>query len=187
MRFALLGCLLLSLNCGPSAVALVDAKTCDGGNLEECHKRCEGDNLGRACYRLGWFYEEDRDVDGSVKRALEYYDKACNANFAVACRALGNLYWLGERVDRNRGTAIVYYRRACDLGLPEACPTDDMLRLASGKSTKPTGVDADAEGGFGFSVSVGEPDEPKGPKAPNAPSAPKAPEGEVPSPPSVGE
>jgi TPR repeat protein len=159
--------------CGPGAVELRPSKSCDGGNLEACASACD-QNVGRACYRLGWFYEEDRDVKGSMTRALEYYDKACNANFAVACRALGILYWNGERLDRNRNKGIAYFDKACGLGLPEACPTDDMRRaLHSGK--KGSGAAAESEGGFGISVDVGGPEEPKAPSAPSTPSAPSAP------------
>jgi len=156
-KFGLLLLLLLSmpLACGPAAVELRPSNSCDGGNLELCAERCDA-NEARACYRLGWFHEQDRDVKGSVKRAVDNYDRACNANFAVACRALGILYWRGKRVDRSRSKALSYFDRACKLGLPEACPTKDMLRKAAGKKKGGGGAEADGDGGFSLSVSAGE-------------------------------
>ena len=161
--------------CGRPHVELRPSAGCDGGNLEDCATKCN-DNVGRACYRLGWFYEENLEVKGSMRKSLEHYDQACNANFAVACRALGHLYWRGQRIDRNRKKALTYYDRACALGLPEACPTKDMLRVASGK--KSGGADGDAS--FGFDVSVEGPDEPDAPKV-NKPKNPDVPDAEVPA------
>src|SRR5262245_61924652 len=106
-------------------VALRPGKTCDGGNIQECRSACD-QNQGRACYRLGWFYEQGVEVGQSSKKAIELYDRACQANWAVACRALGMIYWRGDDVKRNRRRAVEYYQRACKLGLAEACPTEAM-------------------------------------------------------------
>lgn len=173
-----LGCwiLLLATACGPAAVELRPAKTCDGGNLEDCRAKCD-QNQGRACYRLGWFYEEDHEVKGSMKQAIDLYHQACSAKFAVACRALGMLHWEGKGVKKNPFKAIEYFKIACDLGLPEACPDDDMLRVAD-RSERGGG-----SGGLSLeaNVSVGAPDEPEGPNAPSSPSAPDAPQPTTPS------
>jgi TPR repeat protein len=160
--------------CGPAAVALRPSKTCDGGNLEDCKTRCD-QNEGRACYRLGWFYEEDQEVKGSMKTAIDLYHRACTAKFAVACRSLGMVHWEGKGVKQNYFKAIEYFKIACDLGLPEACPDQDMMRVASGNKGG-GGLDV------GASVSVGQPAQPKTPDGPNAPNTPSAPEGEVPTP-----
>lgn len=167
--------LLFATACGPAAVELRPAKTCDGGNLEDCRARCN-ENVGRACYRLGWFYEEDHEVDGSMKTAVDLYHQACSAKFAPACRALGMIHWEGKGVKQNFFKAIEYFKIACDLGQPEACPDDDMLRVANrnkGGSSGGFGVDA--------SVSVGTPDQPDNPDAPSGPSGPDAPKAEPPS------
>ncbi|MCA9622122.1 MAG: sel1 repeat family protein [Myxococcales bacterium] len=168
--------ILLATACGPAAVELRPAKTCDGGNLEDCRTRCEA-NEGRACYRLGWFYEEDQEVKGSMSQAVDLYHRACSANFAVACRSLGMIHWEGKGVKRNFVKAIEYFKLACELGLPEACPDQDMLRIASGNRAR-----GSASGDASFSVSVGV-DEPRGPDAPDAPAVntPDAPKAETPS------
>jgi Sel1 repeat-containing protein len=113
-------------------VALRPGKTCDGGNVEKCKEACD-QNQGRACYRLGWFYEEGLGVKQNRKKAVEHYERACQAKWAVACRALGMMYWRGDEVKRNRRTGLDYYQRACDLGLAEACPTEAMIAEAEGR------------------------------------------------------
>jgi TPR repeat protein len=146
-----IGLLLAVAGCGPREVALRPAKTCDGGNLDACRQGCD-QNEGRACYRLGWFYDEGQGVDQSKKRAIDLYDRACAANFAVACRALGNLYFTGDDdVKRDRKRGVAYLQKACGLGLGEACPTADMLAKAEGRSKKGAGPSGSAS----FGVSAG--------------------------------
>jgi len=130
-------------------VALRPAKTCDGGNIEQCRASCD-QNQARACYRLGWFYEEGQGVKQNHSKAVELYQKACEANMAIACRGLGIMYWRGEDVKRARKKAITFYQKACGLGLPEACPTPEMLAEAEGRKKG-----SNAGGGFGVQVNVG--------------------------------
>ena len=143
--------LFAAAGCGPSEVALLPAKSCDGGNLDACRQSCD-QNEGRACYRLGWFYDEGQGVKESKKSAVDLYDRACNANFAVACRAIGSLYFTGDddvKQDRKRG--IAYLQKACGLGLQEACPTDEMLAKAEGRTKK----GSSPSGGVSLGVSAG--------------------------------
>ncbi len=139
-----------------SEVALRPAKTCDGGNIDQCRSACD-QNQGRACYRLAWFYEEGQGVGQSTKKAVELYQKACDANMAIACRGLGIMYWRGENVKRKRKKAITFYQKACGLGLSEACPTPEMLAEAEGrkKGSRPGGS-------IGVQVNVGGEGEAKG-------------------------
>ena len=141
--------------CGPS-VGMLPAKTCAGGNVKDCRARCDqGD--GESCYRLGWFYEEGEVFDGSIRKAVKLYERACEANWAVSCRALGILYWQGEDVDRNPKKAVKYYRKACGLGLVEACPTKSEIALVEGRKSG-------SASGAGSSMA------PKPPKAPDVPA-----------------
>ncbi len=141
--------LLFSAGCS-SKVALRPAKSCDGGNIEMCRESCD-QNQARACYRLGWFYEEGEGVKQSHNKAVELYGRACDANMAIACRGLGIMYWRGKAVKRSRKKAITFYQKACGLGLPEACPTPEMLAEAEGRKRSSAG------GGFGVQVKVGQP------------------------------
>jgi TPR repeat protein len=144
---------LLVLPAGCShEVALRPAKTCDGGNVDKCREACD-QNEGRACYRLGWFYEQGLGVSSNDKKAIELYERACQANWAVACRALGMIYWRGDGVKRSRKRAIEYYQKACTLGIAEACPTEAMIAEAQGRkrgsSSPGVGVSVDAEASAG--------------------------------------
>jgi TPR repeat protein len=164
---------LLALGCS-NEVALRPAKTCQGGNVDECKASC-GQSDGEACYRLGWLYEDGLGVPQNENKATKLYVQACDANWAVACRALGIMYWQGERVKRSRKKAIEYYKKACGLGLAEACPTEKMIAQAEGRKPKRgAGVSG------GFSVDAGGTAEEHAPDAPEAPT-PEAPEAPTPS------
>ncbi|MCC6524818.1 MAG: SEL1-like repeat protein [Polyangiaceae bacterium] len=156
--------------CGStSTVGLHDNPTCDGGNLKDCDTRC-GSNEARACYRLGWFYEMGQGVPRNVKKALELYAKACDANMGVSCRALGYLYnGAGQDigVDVNKKLSSDYYARACKLGIAAACysaPT--MVTVGAEKKTQGTGS---------LSAPTAAPETPSTPSTPNAPSTPSTP------------
>jgi len=159
--------LLVATGCSPAIVQLRPAKGCDGGNLEDCQTQCAG-NLPRACYRLGWFYEEGQQVEENVSTAIDRYQQACDANWPKACRALGILYSTGKKVDPNREKAISYHQKACDLGLESSCIAKQQLIAAK-----------DPAGGFSLTVNadvnVNTPSAPEGPSAPQAPSAPSLP------------
>jgi len=155
----LAGALALGVACGPPAVQLRPAETCDSGNLDDCRNRCEK-NESRACYRLGWFTEEGQGVKPNRRRALELYDKACTSSYAVACRALGMVYEHGDDdLEPNKKKSEEYYAKACGLGLESACPQ---------RVSKPPPAKAG-------SIDIGI-DAPGAPKAPGAPDAPEAPD-----------
>ena len=160
----LAGALALAGACGPPAVQLRPAKTCDSGSIEDCRSRCDK-NESRACYRLGWFTEEGQGVKPSLRRALELYDKACTSSYAVACRALAMVYEHGDDdLEPNKKKSEEYYARACGLGLKEACIV---------KVYNPPPAKAGSSG-----IGIDAPDVPgvKAPDAPDAPDAPEAPE-----------
>lgn len=159
--------LLAASACGPAVVQLRPAQACDGGNLQDCQTKCDG-NQPRACYRLGWFYEEGQQVNQNVATAIRHYQSACDAQWPKACRALGILYGTGEKVDPNREKSITYHQQACDLGLESSCIAHQQL-LAS----------KEPDGGFSLkvnaNVNVNTPSAPSAPSAPQAPAAPSLP------------
>ncbi len=133
--------LALCAACGPAQVELRPAQGCDGGDLQDCRTRCE-QNEARACYRLGWFYEQGQEVPRRLGKAVKLYEQACNAGMAVACRALAEIYARGDdAVQRDRERAVFYYDKACALGLEIACLTDKEKKalLRKGKKRKPKG------------------------------------------------
>jgi hypothetical protein len=155
--------------CGPPSVALRPANTCDSSpdGLKICKDQCNEANSGRACYRMGWFYETGQEVSENINTAIDLYERACQQNFAVACRALGQIYWDGEAVKRQPKKAIGYFGKACVLGIPEACPTRAMVARSEGRRPGP-GDDLALDRSYA-------PDQPDGPSAPevNAPSTPE--------------
>jgi len=175
--------------CGSATVALRPAQQCDGGNLDNCRSRCD-DNEGRACYRLGWFHEQGQERGQDVGKAVDLYERACAADFAVACRALGMLYWkVDGPVKRDPKKAIARFQKACTLGLPEACPTRAMVATSEGKKPSRAGADGEfrlgADASTSLSMDSDIPDAPntdvpktpalEAPKGPSMPEAPKAP------------
>ena len=182
-RWLLILGLLVLAGCGPGNVQLRPGQSCDSSpeGLQLCRSQCDAGQM-RACYRLGWFYENGVDVSEDMETAVDYYHKACLEGFAVACRAIGMMLWTGDRVVMNRRKAIAYYRRACGLGLPEACPTQAMVDQSENRRSKP-GAELQVEG----SVQVGEPDGPDAPDGPDTPDAPdvKGPEAPTVEPPSI--
>jgi len=152
---------MASLACGPPQVRLpTPSANCDATKIDDCRARCDN-NEPRACYRLGWFYEDGENVPKSFNQALKLYERACDAKWAVACRALGEIYWRGHKRPRDRKRAIEYFSQACALGMDEACPTDNERALAEGKRKA---ADQPVEAGVSVSVSSDA--------APAAPAAP---------------
>jgi hypothetical protein len=164
---------LLPLACGPGTVEIRATQTCEGGNVDDCKKRCDT-NQGVGCYKLGWLHEKGQIVDHNFEEALRLYEKACDQSWAVACRALGDLYWRGEKVERDYKKAMRYWTKACGLGLAIACPTQLEQDVADGRllaKQKPDG---------GFTVAPSPTYRASAPSAPNA-SAPNAPAVSAPS------
>ncbi len=166
--FALFALVLGAVACGPGVVQLKPAQSCDGGKIDDCRARCD-QNQGRACYRLGWFYEEGEVVAENFNQALKLYDQACDANWAIACRALGEIYWYGRKRKRDRKKGISYFTKACGLGLDVACPSRMEIAVSEGKSpAEAFTVNVDSSN----APSVNTPDAPKAPQ-PDMPSAPQ--------------
>ena len=66
-----------------------------------------------SCFHLATIYETgDASVQSNAK-ALEYYKKACDANYSQACNNLGILY--GDGVERDYAQAAFYFDKACQL------------------------------------------------------------------------
>ena len=51
-----------------------------------------------ACYSLGVMYSEGKGVPQDYKKAVEFYEKACNKNMGEACLNLGVMYARGQGV-----------------------------------------------------------------------------------------
>lgn len=141
------------IGCGPGTTQLRPAVNCDGGNLKDCKTRC-AQNEARACYRLGWFYEQGQNRPESVAKALKLYAQACEAKMAIACRALGVIYARGKKVQRSGKKAADYNAKACALGLELACLTPaEKKRLAAMKAA---GGSGSVKAEVNFKLSTGD-------------------------------
>jgi TPR repeat protein len=141
--------------CGPPyARPEPSQKGCDGGYADDCKAQCD-QNVPRACYRLGWFTERgNAGVKQNGKRAVELYDRACQAKMAVACRALGELYARGvDGVEKSKRRSRHYYQLACDLGMPEVCPPPEEEEAE--RRGNRADANADASGGLSVEIGVG--------------------------------
>jgi len=147
-----------------SSVKRLPAKVCDSSNLRDCETQC-GQNIARACYRLGWYNERGRGLPRNVKKAIQLYEQACQAGMAVACRALGMIYARGDiGIERNKTTkakAKDYFAKACELGLEAACPTEqekareEAKKRAAAARGQGQASSSDSKGGISLEASVG--------------------------------
>jgi TPR repeat protein len=161
--YALAAITLLAFVVGcSSSVKRLPAKVCDSSNLKDCETQC-GQNIPRACYRLGWYNERGRGLPKNVKKAVKLYDQACQGSMAVACRALGMIYARGdigiERNKTNKEKARDYFAKACELGLAAACPTEqEKAREAAKKraaAARGQASSSDSKGGISLEASAG--------------------------------
>ena len=73
------------------------------------------------CYNLAMSYEKGTGVEQSYERALELYNKACDAEDVGSCEALAFLYDHGEGVEQSSAIADQFHRKACDAGSETSC------------------------------------------------------------------
>ncbi|BAW63346.1 hypothetical protein JP0053_05440 [Helicobacter pylori] len=72
---------------------------------------------------MGGAYFFGYGVTKDLKKAFEYFDKACRLNNAKGCYALATLY--NESVAKDEKQMTENLKKACKLGLKEAC---DILK-----------------------------------------------------------
>lgn len=101
---------------------------CLAGESSACHTafarseaRCQvGDTL--ACVRLAVLYERGYGVRKSTERALELFERACQANNGDACNNVGYYHEKGRGPKgKDAAQAFRYYEKACRLEHQIAC------------------------------------------------------------------
>ena len=60
-------------------------------------------------------------VPQDSKKALKFYNLACDKGVAPACQNIGVMYCNGEGVPQDEVKGVGYFRRACDVGEWMAC------------------------------------------------------------------
>ncbi len=66
---------------------------------------------------LGGLYHGREDL----KKAIQYYSKACGLNNQDGCLILGAMQYIGKGVVKNEKQAMEKFEKACKLGKQEAC------------------------------------------------------------------
>ncbi len=79
-------CMVVALGlsaCGAPQVHLPKpSANCDSTKIKDCRERCDN-NEGRACYRLGWFYEDGENGPKDMNYAIKPYHRAFGAKRAA--------------------------------------------------------------------------------------------------------
>jgi len=103
----------------PMVKALTKKSGCDSEHLDVCEKSCADGNKVD-CNELGSFYAEGTGVKADVPRALELFEKACNADHPDGCNNLA--FMLRKRVEPPEPKrALPFAMKACDLGEEDDC------------------------------------------------------------------
>lgn len=82
-------------------------------------KACKNKNM-QACYAVGFMNAYGIGTQQNKKKAIKFYTKSCNHNYAVGCYFLSFLY-----KDKK---AKEYLKKACDLGDERACTSIENLK-----------------------------------------------------------
>ena len=104
--------------CYNSAVLML--RNCSKGKdlpLKNAHKACL---LGfpQGCFKVGTVHNSGKcSADINKKKALIYFDKACEAGYYGGCAFAGAIY----QDQKDRKKAEEYYKKACDMGYEKAC------------------------------------------------------------------
>ena len=85
--------------------------------FELAKKECLAGDYYKACNALGLFYIDELGGLEDIPKAIEAFEKACNAYNRFTCLRLGTLY----ENEKNIAKAKEYYQKACDLGFSFAC------------------------------------------------------------------
>lgn len=93
---------------------------------------CEA-GFGEACRVAGEMVESGEGGDADAARALELFERACNANSAIGCHHVGRLALEARHTER----ALEVLSRSCDLGEMQACMLTDEKRTELERSGAP--------------------------------------------------
>ena len=79
-------------------------------------------------YYLGMMYLSGDDVVKDAKRAVELYQRACDAgDKKLGCNRLAEMYEKGQGMEKDAGHAAQLFKQACDAGLKGVW--EDLKRL----------------------------------------------------------
>ena len=95
-------------------------------------------------YRLAGIYYRDEEIDGDLKQAFYWYERAANQGFIKAQNDIADMYYTGEGVDKDLEQAFSWYEKAANQNFtPAQYNIADMYHKAEG-------VDKDLEQAFSW-------------------------------------
>jgi TPR repeat protein len=91
-------------------------------------KSCKYGN-SKACYNVGFLYENGKGVTQNYVKAAQFYKKACESDkgYAYACNNLAILYYSGKGVSKNYYKTYEYFIKAAKKGDSSAQKNLDIL------------------------------------------------------------
>ncbi len=90
-------------------------------NNKENKQACEHGNIAD-CYNLGIITARGEDgVKQDDVKAVEFFKKACDGDYAKGCHELGKIYYAGRGVQQDNEKALKLFNKACDGGSIRAC------------------------------------------------------------------
>ena len=99
--------------CYQAAQYLISAKTDDARAAKIAMLGCDAKH-GNSCYLAGWLASVGRTGGlAAPDRALQLFERACDATSAVGCNAAGDVYRGGTGTIADPQKAIAFYERAC--------------------------------------------------------------------------
>ena len=95
---------------------------------------CDDDGNSAACFAMG---ERYRVVEQDNKKAVEFFRKACNADYMTGCTHGGNLLFMaGTHSSAKWKEAKKMYQKACDAGEDPSCYMLGQINYKEGRQKK---------------------------------------------------
>nr|WP_314166223.1 tetratricopeptide repeat protein [uncultured Campylobacter sp.] len=93
--------------------------------VKDFEQKCKAGDF-KACGAVGTFYSIPTELGGKAsdrdyKKALYFYEKACNGKSYGACVIMGTMYVEGKGVKKDYKKAIELFDKACDGGHADGC------------------------------------------------------------------
>lgn len=119
-------CLLLTVVVWAGDILDKADRLYDEGNPKEAlglYEQACDQNIPKACYRLGFIYENKQKVKQDFKKAFALYQRACESGSARGCYKVAVCYDTGGIVKQKQdfNIAETYYKKSCDGGFGLAC------------------------------------------------------------------
>jgi TPR repeat protein len=104
----------------PALQRLYGPHACVLGDLADCAAQCERRHAG-SCYTLGAMFEQGNGAPLDLVKAVDLYERGCDAGSTSACYRLGTMLEAGTGRAKDEASARSRYAWACDHGEGAGC------------------------------------------------------------------